>query len=173
MATATAKKQKAAKQVVPPIIIGLFEPPPQAALFPPIASSSFHDSHGRNSLNTVPPKLKELKNSSRLEDPASDLDKKRSASKQKPKRDVKARKKWTEDETKNLLLGVHKHGVGRWTDILEDSSFSFNGRSGVDLKDRFRTCCPDELLRNSHRPKGPPSGPITTKKEKTKEDLAL
>ncbi|PMD57462.1 uncharacterized protein K444DRAFT_592795 [Hyaloscypha bicolor E] len=137
------KKQKAAKQVVPPIIIGLFEPPPQAALFPPIASSSFHDSHGRNSLNTVLPKVTELKDDSRKD---SSNDKKAESSQTKAqKKDVRPRKKWTEEETAHLLLGVHTHGVGNWTDILEDSSYSFNGRSAIDLKDRFRTCCPAEL----------------------------
>jgi hypothetical protein len=139
------KKQKAAKQVVPPIIIGLFEPPPQAALFPPIASSSFHDSHGRNSLNTVPPKVKEVKETSR-NDSSNEAEKKKATAKDNKKRkDVRARKKWTEEETNNLLLGVHKHGVGNWTDIIEDPAFSFNDRSGADLKDRFRTCCPAEL----------------------------
>jgi hypothetical protein len=138
------KKQKAAKQVVPPIIIGLFEPPPQAALFPPIASSSFHDSHGRNSLNTVPLKVKGLKDTLRSDESPAPAENK-VTSMETLKRDVKARKKWTEEETNNLLLGVSKHGIGRWTDILEDPSFSFNNRSGVDLKDRFRTCCPAEL----------------------------
>jgi len=150
------KKQKATKQVVPPIIIGLFEPPPQAALFPPIASSSFHDSHGRNSLNTGPPNLQELKDSPAPNGAASASEKRGLAGTQVLKKTVKARKKWTEEETKNLLLGVHKHGVGRWTDILDDPSFSFNKRSGVDLKDRFRTCCPDELRRISPKPRGPP-----------------
>ncbi|KAG0650240.1 Meiotically up-regulated [Hyphodiscus hymeniophilus] len=141
------KKQKAAKQVVPPIIIGLFEPPPQAALFPPIASSSFHDSHGRNSLNTVPPKLTELDTSRQDRSPAP-AGKKRPGCKHATKKNVKTRKKWTEEETNNLLLGVSKHGVGSWTDILGDPSFLFNGRSAVDLKDRFRTCCPAELRGN-------------------------
>jgi hypothetical protein len=141
------KKQKATKQavLVPPIIIGLFEPPPQAALFPPIASSSFHDSHGRNSLNTVPTTAKELEDSTKSEDSTNNNGGKKSAGKKSPRKDVRARKKWTEEETNNLLLGVSKHGVGRWVDILEDRSFSFNERSGVDLKDRFRTCCPEEL----------------------------
>jgi len=134
------KKQKATKQVVPPIIIGLFEPPPQAALFPPIASSSFHDSHGRNSLNTVPLRTTEL-DKSRQDSPAP-VDKKTAPSREAPKKGVKARRKWTENETNNLLLGVSKHGIGCWTDILEDPSFTFDDRSAVDLKDRFRTCCP-------------------------------
>ncbi|CZR58410.1 uncharacterized protein PAC_08302 [Phialocephala subalpina] len=141
------KKQKTAKQVVPPIIIGLFEPPPQATLFPPIASSSFHDSHGRNSLNTVPPKVKVAKetenpgldstNNTEKDEPQEKKSKKR-----KP---APGRKKWTDEETDTLLLGVAKHGIGCWTDIIKDPSFSFNNRSALDLKDRFRTCCPDEL----------------------------
>jgi hypothetical protein len=140
------KKQKAAKQVVPPIIIGLFEPPPQTALFPPIASSSFHDSHGRNSLNTIPPnpKVKEV-DEPRHDDPPAPLEEENAASTKPTKKRTKPRKKWTEEETNNLLLGVSKHGLGNWADILEDPCFSFNDRSGVDLKDRFRTCCPAEL----------------------------
>lgn len=146
------KKQKASKQavLVPPIIIGLFEPPPQAALFPPIASSSFHDRRGRNSLNTIPTSAREPEDRAKLEASTNNKGSRRSTAKRTHQNDVKPRKRWTEEETNNLLLGVSKHGVGRWTDILEDPSFSFNGRSGVDLKDRFRTCCPDEL-----RGKGP------------------
>lgn len=149
------KKQRAAKQavLVPPIIIGLFEPPPQAALFPPIASSSFHDRHGRNSLNTVPTTAKDVGDSAKSEDFPNNRSGKQLASKKVQKKGVKARKRWTEEETKNLLLGVSKYGVGRWTDILEDQNFTFNGRSGVDLKDRFRTCCPDELREKSSKPR--------------------
>ncbi|KAF4630071.1 hypothetical protein G7Y89_g8074 [Cudoniella acicularis] len=149
------KKQKAAKQVVPPIIIGLFEPPPQATLFPPIASSSFHDSHGRNTLNTIPLKVKEVEEVEEpsKEPPKNDSEATNTESKgPKKRKDVRPRKKWTEEETNNLLLGVQKHGLGNWAEILDDSSFSFNGRSGADLKDRFRTCCPPEL-----RGKGPAS----------------
>lgn len=149
------KKQKAAKQVVPPIIQGLFEPPPQAALFPPISSSSFHDSHGRNTLNPVllikpqevkrAPRIEEVEVAEEVVVPVVGPKAVSKEKSQKSKKDVKARKKWTEEETNNLLLGVSKHGIGRWTDIIEDSSFSFNNRSAVDLKDRFRTCCPAEL----------------------------
>jgi hypothetical protein len=139
------KKQKTTKQVVPPIIIGLFEPPPQATLFPPIASSSFHDSHGRNTLNTVP-----LKGNGVAELPKAILNPEPeslpAANKEsKKKKDARTRKRWTEEETNNLLLGVKKHGLGCWTDILDDSEFTFGKRSAADLKDRFRTCCPKEL----------------------------
>ena len=137
------KKQKA-KQVVPPIIIGLFEPPPnQAALFPPIASSSFHDSHGRNSLNTGPPKGPKIQIPPEV--PSKDIDKLDDGVNTGLKYVTKTRKKWTEEETAQLLLGVQAHGVGNWTKILHDPQYKFDGRKAVDLKDRFRTCCPIEL----------------------------
>jgi hypothetical protein len=143
------KKQRATKQVVPPIIIGLFEPPPQATLFPPIASSSFHDSHGRNTLNTVPSAVKGV---DEVPKPVLTLDSEDLSvdnKEPKKKKDARTRKRWTEEETTNLLLGVKKHGLGCWTDILEDSAFTFNRRSAADLKDRFRTCCPRELRGDS------------------------
>jgi hypothetical protein len=142
------RKQRTAKQsvLVPPIIIGLFEPPPQAALFPPIASSSFHDRHGRNSLNAVSTNTKELKGNNKLEGATSSRNEEKPINSKVGKKHARTRRRWTEEETNNLLLGIKKHGVGRWTDILEDQSFTFNNRSGVDLKDRWRTCCPDEFL---------------------------
>ena len=160
------KKHKAAKQAVPPIIIGLFEPPPQAALFPPIASSSFHDSHGRNSLNTVPMKQREMNGPPSnvwFEDAEKEV---AQVMKPKKKKDARPRRKWTEEETNNLLLGVHKHGVGNWTDILADQAFPFSGRSGADLKDRFRTCCPAELRGNNS-----PADPRLGKRVKSTSSL--
>ncbi|KAI9645318.1 hypothetical protein NHQ30_006054 [Ciborinia camelliae] len=159
------KKQRSNKQVVPPIIIGLHEPPPQAALFPPIASSSFHDSHGRNSLNALAPKPTETKGDFKSDGVALSasegfLDQNRNTKKRR--KDVGTRNKWSEDETNNLLLGVHKYGVGKWTDIVEDPSFAFNNRSGVDLKDRFRTCCPDELRGESRNSRNYNTGPKAT-----------
>lgn len=140
------KKQKTAKQVVPPIIIGLFEPPPQAALFPPIASSSFHDSHGRNSLNIVTPTVKEPRTDISLETtPPSVVQKKETPTKANKRKNPKAYKKWAEEETAHLLKGLKKHGLGNWSDILGDPEFSFNNRTAVDLKDRWRTIAPVEL----------------------------
>lgn len=143
------KKQKTAKQVVPPIIIGLYEPPLQAAVFPPIASSAFHDSHGRNSLNTVPPKAKVAEVSAEIEISLHSEPVEASDIRIKNVKAVRARNKWTEDETNALLLGVQKHGVGSWKDILMDTTYAFNNRSAVDLKDRFRVCGPDALRKKS------------------------
>lgn len=151
------KKVKAVKQSVPPIIIGLFEPPPQTAVFPPIASSSFHDSHGRNSLNIAPAPVTNSANkktAARIQSEASEVVEEADDGAAKAKgralergneKTVKSRNKWTEDESNDLLRGVQKHGIGKWKVILEDAEFSFNGRNAVDIKDRFRVICPDEL----------------------------
>ncbi|KAF2839132.1 hypothetical protein M501DRAFT_923224, partial [Patellaria atrata CBS 101060] len=50
----------------------------------------------------------------------------------------KPRRRWTEQETKDLLHGVAKFGIGSWKKILACEEYNFNGRSAVDLKDRFR-----------------------------------
>ncbi|KAG9770755.1 hypothetical protein KCU88_g6536, partial [Aureobasidium melanogenum] len=55
----------------------------------------------------------------------------------KPRR---TRRKWSENETRDLLAGVKKHGIGKWKQILDDPSFEFSDRSSVDLKDRYRVC---------------------------------
>lgn len=60
----------------------------------------------------------------------------------KPKEKVK-RNKWGEEETKDLLLGVSRFGIGNWKRILQCPDYTFHGRTAVDLKDRFRTCCGD------------------------------
>lgn len=61
--------------------------------------------------------------------------------------ELRKRKKWSEQETKDLLLGVSRFGIGSWKKILQCPDFTFNQRTAVDLKDRFRTCCPGEGLK--------------------------
>jgi len=134
------KKQKSAQQVVPPIIAGLHEPPPDAAVFPPITSASFDDNENF-SLGT----WKDIGGAHEDRPVLFTAIDAEPTNPPKPKRrPMKPRRKWTEEETNNLLLGVSRHGVGRWTTILEDPEFHFNGRTAGDLKDRFRTCCPEE-----------------------------
>ncbi|TLD22003.1 hypothetical protein PspLS_07857 [Pyricularia sp. CBS 133598] len=136
------KKQKSAQQVMPPIINGLHEPPPNAAVFPPISSVEFRN--GDHSLSLRP--IKDLGHIP--EDrhaPVTPTEDKTAQPTVKTRRRTKPRRKWTEEETNHLLIGVSRHGVGKWTSILEDPDFQFNDRTAGDLKDRFRTCCPDEL----------------------------
>lgn len=142
------KKQKPAvhhQSVVPPIINGLHEPPPDAALFPPISSNSFSDDDAGHL-----PSIQGHGNGQEQGQTSDGASKKSTPPAEKPpvkvrKRATKPRRKWSEAETNHLLLGVNKHGVGQWTFILEDPEFEFNERSAGDLKDRFRTCCPAEL----------------------------
>lgn len=44
----------------------------------------------------------------------------------------KRRNMWSEEETKDLLVGVSKYGIGSWKKILQDPNFDFKGRSAVD-----------------------------------------
>ncbi|KAH7020031.1 hypothetical protein EDB80DRAFT_214638 [Ilyonectria destructans] len=156
------KKQKAAQAapVMPPIINGLHEPPPHAALFPPISSDSFDGKDG-NQMKL----LHELNQTSPEAEKNNNYNKAR-------KRATKPRRKWSEEETNHLLLGVNRHGVGKWTSILEDADFKFNDRTAGDLKDRFRTCCPDELRRNKAS-FGSPSSKSRDSKQKTRGDTHL
>eukprot|EP01156_Anaeramoeba_ignava_P021177 Anaeramoba_ignava/c18348_g1_i1.p1 GENE.c18348_g1_i1~~c18348_g1_i1.p1 ORF type:complete len:367 (+),score=135.84 c18348_g1_i1:36-1103(+) len=46
---------------------------------------------------------------------------------------------WTDEETRFLIFGVKKYGVGRWSVILSDSSLQFHmKRKPHDLKDKWR-----------------------------------
>ncbi|KAF1948560.1 hypothetical protein CC80DRAFT_498127 [Byssothecium circinans] len=65
---------------------------------------------------------------------------------EKPK-ETRKRNKWSEQETKDLLVGVSRFGIGNWKKILQCSDFAFNQRTAVDLKDRFRVCCPGDGLK--------------------------
>lgn len=151
------KKQKVSQQapVMPPIISGLHEPPPDAALFPPIASSSFadNDAHQMKLLQTFNYTWEEKQSHGQHSHPEAENVADKTSSKGR-KRAAKPRRKWSEQETNHLLLGVNRHGVGKWTTILEDPEFKFDGRTAGDLKDRFRTCCPAEL-RGSTKPAQP------------------
>ncbi|ODA78602.1 hypothetical protein RJ55_05984 [Drechmeria coniospora] len=145
-------KQMAAQQApaVPPIINGLHEPPPHAAMFPPIAFGSYCDAEmGQPNL---PPDFARESGDKANNAPPSSPDVERCGRKTR-KRATKPRKKWTEEETRHLLLGVSRYGVGKWTSIIEDRDFTFNHRTPGDLKDRFRTCCPAELCEPSGVPK--------------------
>ncbi|KAH6620194.1 hypothetical protein C7974DRAFT_227724 [Boeremia exigua] len=57
------------------------------------------------------------------------------------------RTRWSQKETDDLLTGVSRFGIGRWKQILDCTDFQFQGRTAVDLKDRFRVCRPGEGLK--------------------------
>ncbi|KAG0164670.1 hypothetical protein DFQ28_009908 [Apophysomyces sp. BC1034] len=54
----------------------------------------------------------------------------------------KKRHVWTVEETEHLIHGCFEYGVGNWKNILRDPKYTFDQRTAVDLKDRFRTVFP-------------------------------
>ncbi|KAJ1336043.1 telomeric repeat-binding factor 2 [Microdochium nivale] len=160
------KKQKAAAQqqhAFPPIIVGLLEPPEHAALLslPPISFDGRPQSEAHTEASTSTGNASFTENHySKTSEEQHGLSPPRDSENTvagKPKRKAaKPRRKWSEEETNHLLLGVSKHGVGRWTDIMDDPEYSFHCRSAGDLKDRFRTCCPAELRNDllAQKPEG-------------------
>ncbi|KAF7297067.1 hypothetical protein MIND_00939500 [Mycena indigotica] len=58
-------------------------------------------------------------------------------------KEKRQRRKWSPEETQMLVEGCQIHGVGNWKAILSDPNLSFDNRSPVDLKDRFRTYFPE------------------------------
>ena len=158
------KKPKGTQQVVqplvPPIIVGIEPPPNQPSKFRPIVSTPFHDSHGRNSLNTAQDETlraqKELTARPKLPVRETQLTEEVSAPTVTDEAaqisrflegTVQARNKWSKEETRHLLLGVQRHGICNWQKVLDDPAFApaFNNRKAVHLKDRFRTCFPNEI----------------------------
>lgn len=127
------------------IVNGLHEPPPGANLLPPMESEGEKNTLFSDGLEEKP--LTE------------DVEQKGPQKATKP--DEKTRKnlrKWTEAETHNLLKGVAKYGVGKWKQMREDTELNLNTRSTVDLKDRFRVCCPEAYKAGRTNVDAEPSG---------------
>ncbi|PGH26661.1 hypothetical protein AJ80_01607 [Polytolypa hystricis UAMH7299] len=163
------------------ILNGLNEPPPNAALFPPIepnavptiltratrdipetvgqgSSGSSEERRGRRIDEIIDPSVEETVISSSEDtedgqpasneeiqekrDPKEDVDRSSTSGAKPTEKTRKRLRKWTEEETKDLLRGVVKCGVGNWTAILAQPELRFNNRTAANLKDRFRVCCP-------------------------------
>ena len=143
-------KRQQFKTVLPPLLAPLHEPPPEFG--PKIVPSINTNDFAARSLDFPPlhsgPSHVELENarplSLELEGPEV------TARKDDPNKNRKGKRKnkWTDEETKNLLQGVAMFGIGSWKKILLHADYSFVGRTAVDLKDRFRTCCPEEYKKS-------------------------
>ncbi|CBX94990.1 hypothetical protein IAQ61_008429 [Plenodomus lingam] len=66
-----------------------------------------------------------------------------------PSKPGRQRRRWSKQETKDLLVGVSRYGIGSWKKILQSPDLNFHGRTAVDLKDRFRVCCPSEASKKN------------------------
>lgn len=143
--------QKKAKKNLPSfgllaIVNGsLPDPTSKASPLPPIEVST-----SNLSLNSKPTEER-TSLTERIPEPADDVpwedivddDDELSITEQTVTKKRKPPQKWTEQETTDLLKGVAKFGIGKWKRILSHPAYNLKGRSAVDLKDRFRVCCPD------------------------------
>ena len=109
----------------------LHEPPPSAALFPPITPNASQDQRGGNPSS-------EAEDEKRQSLARRKKSGERSTSPSVPKRTYnRGRTKWTQAEIDFLIKGVTIYGTGRWKNILEHPDLHFReGRTPTDLKDR-------------------------------------
>ena len=137
-------RQSAKRLRIPPTLSGLHQPPPDAGLLPSISVDQpqppppRHNAPGLN-VEAVP----KPSASSATDEPITNESEIFSSTPRHPKKRGK-RNIWSNDETNYLLKGVARFGIGSWTKILNCSDYQFNQRTALDLKDRFRVCCPDE-----------------------------
>ncbi|KAL8691928.1 MAG: hypothetical protein Q9218_002936 [Villophora microphyllina] len=121
------------------ILNQLHEPPPSAALFPPITPNATQVEHDRTlSVGSVP----EHHFNDHMQDDGIGEGgaQSREIDTVSKRLHVRKRTKWSEHETVCLVRGVDRYGVGKWTKILNCAEYTFlNGRNAIDLKDRFRT----------------------------------
>ena len=167
---APAAKQKSTKRhFLPPLLVPLHEPPPDAGLIPSMTTDGI-----RGTIDKVPSR-EELHIGKQSNEFATEKERSVEKDKAKEKSPLKkavatkdavnttkgrrARHTWDEEETGDLLRGVAKFGIGNWKKILECPEFKFHNRTAVDLKDRFRTCCPEEYRKVGSTDKAPPKSP--------------
>jgi hypothetical protein len=158
---------KERRRRLPPTLSGLHQPPPNAGLLPSISVQQPRQPDRNASAIVTEP---------RDVDPAPDarttgiaaLSSGRSAGSDRPTGKSKTGKhtknKWSEEETADLLKGVSKFGIGSWTKILRCEEYSFDRRTALDLKDRFRVCCP-EHYRKPKAPSQPEPGDLVHKRK--------
>lgn len=137
---------KERRRRLPPTLSGLHQPPPNAGLLPSISVQQSRQPDRHPGALVVQPGNVEPPPSTRVPDSTAHSISKTAASDQpsgKPKSVKHTKNKWSEEETADLLKGVAKFGIGSWTKILKYEDYSFDRRTALDLKDRFRVCCPE------------------------------
>lgn len=116
-----------------PVLNELHEPPPSAALFPPITPTASQETY--NNIRGSETTRQSLSNEgSSTKARGNEVGAKENAKKRVA---LRPRQRWTEHETKQLMEGVDIYGSGKWKKILQHPDFTFQpGRTAVDLKDR-------------------------------------
>ncbi|GAB7359822.1 hypothetical protein MBLNU230_g6990t1 [Neophaeotheca triangularis] len=143
---------------IPPTLSGLHQPPPDARVLPSINVEKPQDQPeldavAHSSLQPHGPKADDARNETDhpTQKPAA-----RDGTKAKKPRPT--RNRWSPEETKCLLDGVSRFGIGKWTQILKCDDYKFEKRTAIDLKDRFRVCRPDDYEQGRSQRKSNASG---------------
>ena len=154
-----AVKNGVKRMRIPPILRGLHQPPPDAGLLPSISveqpvrltnASGVLDGDAVAKPSTTSISQDRNEETETIATPPCKA----------PTICTKAkRNKWSDSETADLLKGVARFGIGNWTRILKCPDYKFNGRNAIDVKDRFRVCCPTEYRNDKEPPKAKPSKP--------------
>ncbi|EKE37329.1 hypothetical protein ENUP19_0089G0017 [Entamoeba nuttalli] len=76
----------------------------------------------------------------------------------------KKKRRFTEEETQNLIEGVQQFGIGHWKLIL--NNFKFDDRSCVDLKDKWRNLEFSRLRNNKQKSNEPTMAHPNNEQEK-------
>lgn len=113
----------------------LHEPPPSAALFPPITPNVGPEKNDNGRLNNHSSKAP----SEKRDEPMvkRKVRERRKSPIRVTRTYTRGRTKWSEEEIDDLVKGVTIYGTGRWKNILEHPDLHFkDGRTPTDLKDR-------------------------------------
>lgn len=137
---------KERRRRLPPTLSGLHQPPPNSGLLPSISVQQPRQSNDEAEAQLPKPRnSRPALNTADLASAAPPANQSTAsqppAGKRKPGKHTK--NKWSDEETADLLKGVARFGIGSWTKILRHEDYSFDRRTALDLKDRFRVCCPE------------------------------
>ena len=124
------------------VLNALHEPPPSAALFPPITPNETPGEQSQRLSESSPRGVSSKgEATSKLERAAVQTSSPSKRPSQRP------RMRWTQQETEDLMKGIEIHGMGKWKKILHHPGFSFKpGRTPVDLKDQYASGPGERIL---------------------------
>jgi hypothetical protein len=162
---------KERRRRLPPTLSGLHQPPPNAGLLPSISVQQSRQPDRCPDTLVTKPGNTEPTLGTRASDSAA-LSRSQGAVLDRPPGKAKSTKhtknKWSEEETADLLKGVAKFGIGSWTKILRCDEYTFDRRTALDLKDRFRVCCPEHYKKPKLFCQPVPGDPVAKNKTPSK-----
>jgi hypothetical protein len=123
---------------LPPLLVPLHEPPPDARIIPSITTEGFRERRRETVAEAISRVPEKEPPTTPVAPPQQSNGQKPDnvSAAEKPLKVAKARKKWNDEETADLVKGVSKFGIGSWKKILQHPEYNFNARTAVDLKDR-------------------------------------